>query len=52
MNGVLYARTFDPSRMAVGGAVPVVEGVLRGSGGHNSWYAVSDSGTLVYLPDP
>jgi serine/threonine-protein kinase len=52
MNGVLYARTFDPSRMAVGGAVSVVEGVHRGTGGLNAWYAVSDSGTLVYLPGP
>lgn len=52
LNGVLYARTFDPSRIAVGGAVPVVEGVFRGSGGHDAWYAVSDSGTLLYLPGP
>jgi Tol biopolymer transport system component/predicted Ser/Thr protein kinase len=50
LNGVLYARTFDPSRLAAGGAVSVVEGVLRGVGGNNAWYAVSDSGTLVYLP--
>ena len=52
LNGVLYARTFDPSRMAVGGAVSVVEGVWRGLGGNGAWYAVSDSGTLVYLPGP
>ena len=52
LNGVLYARTFDLSHMAVGGAVPVVEGVFRGAGGHNSWYAASESGTLVYLPGP
>jgi len=52
LDGVLYARTFDPQRMAVGGAVSVIEGVHRGSGGHNAWYAVSDSGTLVYLPGP
>jgi serine/threonine-protein kinase len=52
MNGVLYARTFDPSKLAVGGAVSVVEGVFRGVAGHNAWYAVSDSGTLVYLPGP
>ena len=52
--GVLYARTFNPSRMVVGGAVPVVEGVLRGAanGYALAWYAVSDSGTLVYLPGP
>ena len=52
LNGVLYARTFDPSRMAVGGAVAVIEGVHRGIGGHSAWYAVSDSGTVVYLPGP
>jgi serine/threonine-protein kinase len=52
LNGVLYARTFDPSRMAVGGAVSVIEGVHRGTGGQSAWYAVSDSGTLVYLPGP
>jgi serine/threonine-protein kinase len=52
LNGVVYARTFDLSRTAVGGAVSVVEGVFRGAGGHNSWYAVSDAGTLVYLPGP
>ena len=52
LDGVLYARTFDPQRMAVGGAVSVIEGVHRGSGGHNAWFAVSDSGTLVYLPGP
>ena len=53
LNGVLYARTFDPSRMAVGGAVSVVEGVFRGIGWVTvAWYAVSDSGTLVYLPGP
>ena len=47
--GVLYARTFDPSRMVVGNAVSVVEGVLRGigSGAALGWYAVSDEGTLV-----
>jgi serine/threonine-protein kinase len=52
LNGVLYVRTFDPSRLAVGGAVSVIEGVHRGTGGHGAWYAVSDSGTLVYLPGP
>ena len=52
-SGVLYARTFDRSHMVVGGAVPVVEGVLRTTGsGVLGWYAVSDSGTLVYLPGP
>ena len=52
LNGVIYARTFDPARTAVGRAVPVVEGVFRGAGGHSAWYAVSDSGTLVYSPGP
>ena len=52
LNGVIYARTMDLSRLTVGGAVPVVDGVFRGVGGHLSWYAVSDTGTLVYLPGP
>jgi serine/threonine-protein kinase len=52
--GVIYARTWDPSRLVVGGAVPMVEGVLRGSGSGSAlvWYAVSDSGTLINLPGP
>jgi len=52
LSGVLYVRTFDPSRLAAGGAVSVIEGVHRGTGGHGAWYAVSDTGTLVYLPGP
>ncbi len=52
LDGVLYARTFDPARMVVGGAVSVVEGVFQGSRGALSWYAVSDSGTFVYMPGP
>jgi eukaryotic-like serine/threonine-protein kinase len=44
----LYARPFDPDRLEFSGkSVPVVESVLRMSA---SQFAVSDSGTLVYLP--
>jgi len=51
--GILYARTFDPARLTVGTAVPIVEGIYRTSGsvgGGLWWYAVSDTGTLVYQP--
>jgi serine/threonine protein kinase/Tol biopolymer transport system component len=42
-NNNLFAIPFDLGRLEVkGGAVPIVEGILQ--------YAVSDAGTLVYLP--
>jgi len=45
----LFAVRFDINALKViGGPVPVVEGVLRISGAPQ--YAVSDSGTLVYVP--
>ena len=45
----LFAVPFDLNSLkVVGGPVPIVEGVLRAGGGPQ--YAVSDSGTLVYLP--
>ena len=44
----LWAVPFDPQKNKIaGGHVPVVEGVMR-SGAPQ--YAVSDSGTLVYVP--
>ena len=47
--GNLFAVPFDLKALRVaGGPVPVVEGVLRTSGAPQ--YAVSDSGTLVYVP--
>jgi len=52
--GILYGRTFDSRATAVGPAVPLVEGIFRSNGGGAGtwWYAVSDTGTLVYQPGP
>jgi serine/threonine-protein kinase len=54
--GVLFAAPFDARRLSMTAeAVPVVEGVRRGlefSLGGFGQYAVSDSGTLAYLPGP
>ena len=45
----LLAVPFDPDKLEVtGGPIPMVEGVFRIGGA--SQYAVSDSGTLVYMP--
>jgi Tol biopolymer transport system component len=56
VSGVVFARAFDPSRLAVtGGPVSVVEGVRRGGGGVGSGtahFSVSDTGTLAYIPGP
>ena len=54
-NGILFGRTFDLRSTSVGPPVPLVEGILRttggaGIGGGTWWYAVSDTGTLVYQP--
>jgi serine/threonine protein kinase len=44
----LLAVPFDPDRLeTAGGAVPIVEGVFRSAAPQ---YALSDSGTLVYIP--
>jgi eukaryotic-like serine/threonine-protein kinase len=51
--GVLYARRFDPVRLSVGAATPMVEGIFRSTttlGGGLWWYGISDNGTLVYQP--
>jgi serine/threonine-protein kinase len=46
----LFAIPFDLDRLeVVGGPVPMVEGIWR-SGGNAPQYAISDSGTLVYVP--
>lgn len=53
--GVLFGRTFDPASNTVGNAVPLVEGVLRGSssiGAGLAWYGISSTGTLIYIPGP
>jgi serine/threonine protein kinase len=49
VENILHAIPFDPDTLEiVGGPVSLVEGVLRGTW---AWqYAVSDSGTLVYIP--
>ena len=55
--GVLMAVPFDLDRLEVsGGAVPVVEGVRRGSqaviGTATAQYSVATNGSLVYVPGP
>ncbi len=48
--GALWAVPFDLSRLeAVGTPVPVIEGV-RVEGGGSVQYAVSDEGSLAYIP--
>ena len=45
----LYAVAFDPDKLEVTGSrALIVEGVMRAAGAPH--YAVSDSGTLVYVP--
>jgi serine/threonine protein kinase len=49
-NNSLFAIQYDLDRLEViGGPVPVVEGVWRLPGGATQ-YAISDSGTLIYMP--
>jgi eukaryotic-like serine/threonine-protein kinase len=46
----LFAVPFDPDKLTVtGGHVPVIKGIYRATAAQ---YAVSDSGTLIYIPDP
>ena len=56
VSGVLFARAFDASRLALtGGAVSVVEGVRRGGGivgTGTAQFSVSDTGTLAYIAGP
>jgi serine/threonine-protein kinase len=52
VNGVLFAVPFNPASVRVTGSpVPVVEGVTRGAASVAE-YAVSESGSLAYLPGP
>jgi Tol biopolymer transport system component len=52
VGGIVFAAPFDLDRRELRGeAVPVVEGVRRGTTGEMQ-LAVSDSGTLAYLPGP
>ena len=48
--GTLFAVSFDPATQTTrGAAIPVIEGVRRGVAG-GAHYAVSNTGTLLYLP--
>ena len=52
VGGVVFAAPFDlATRQLRGVAVPIVEGVRRGTSGAMQ-FAVSDSGALVYLSGP
>ena len=52
VNGVLFAVPFNPVSVRVTGSqVPVVEGVSRGAMSVAE-YALSESGSLVYVPGP
>ena len=49
--GTLFAAPFDPSRLELTGpAVPIVEGIATNASFGGAQFAVSASGTLVYLP--
>ena len=54
--GTVFARPFNPTSLrASGDAVPVIEGVRRGSvsdGFGSAQLAVADNGALVYVPGP
>jgi Tol biopolymer transport system component len=59
LSGVVLAVAFDPVNLVIsGGAVPVIQGVLRGtsyiaSGGPGvAQFSVSTTGSLAYLPGP
>ena len=54
MGGVLFAAPFDATRAQLEGpGVPVLSGVRRASPGiGNAHYALSNAGTLVYVPGP
>lgn len=46
-----FAAPFDLGRLEIkGGPVPLIESVFRLEGVYTPQYAVSDSGTLVYIP--
>ena len=50
-NGTLFAAPFDLARLEViGQPVPALEGVTTGPTNGGAQFAVSDTGTLVYLP--
>jgi len=47
--GVLFAAPFDPRRLAVGEAVPVVQGIRRSANGA-AHFDISATGSLAYIP--
>jgi serine/threonine-protein kinase len=50
-NGTLFVVGFDPKTLEVKGApVPVIEGVMTGASNGDADFAVSNNGTLVFLP--
>ena len=50
LDNSLYAAPFDLNTLQSGASVPVVEGLYRGDSIYPPQYAVSGSGTLVYVP--
>jgi len=51
MSGSLYGVTFDPkSRKTTGDKIPIVPGVQRSSSGVFAQFAISHTGSLVYIP--
>jgi serine/threonine protein kinase len=53
VSGTLFAMPFDPAAQAIlGDRVPILVGVRRGPSGAAANVAVSNTGTLVYLPGP
>ena len=53
VGGVVYGVPFDVSRVAVRGTPePLIEGVRRGGPTGAAQFAVSTTGSLVYLPGP
>jgi eukaryotic-like serine/threonine-protein kinase len=50
-NGTLFVVGFDPKTMEVKGTpAPVIDGVMTGASNGDADFAVSDNGTLVFVP--
>jgi serine/threonine-protein kinase len=51
--GTLMAVPFDPRRLELSGpAVPIVQGIRRGTASGLAQYSFSNEGTLAYVPGP
>ena len=51
LNGILYAVAFNPRRLEIAGSpVGILEGVMHSA--VTTYYAISESGSLVYMPGP